>query len=101
MKNKMLLFTFLALTTIPLLTGCGGAGGGVGAPRTGTVSLTWDAPTKNADATTLIDIAGYRTSFGVTPMAYPNSVMIFGTGTTARRGDLRYDRTVYFCRGGI
>ena len=96
MKNKMLLFTFLALTTIPLLTGCGGAGGGVGAARTGIVSLTWESPTINADATTLTDLAGYRVYFGETPLTYSNSVMIFGTSTTASIGNVPYNRTIYF-----
>jgi hypothetical protein len=93
MNNKILLFTFLAFTTAPFLTGCGG---GVATPRTGTVMLTWDAPTKNADATTLIDIAGYRIYFGETSLTYPNSVMIFGTATTASIGNLYYDRTIHF-----
>ena len=96
MKNKILFFTILVFTAIPLFAGCGGAGGGAGAPRKGTISLTWDAPTENADGTTLTDIAGYRVYFGEAPSTYPNSVMIFGTGTTASVRNILYGRTTYF-----
>jgi hypothetical protein len=92
----MLLFSFLALTTIPLLTGCGGGRGGVGAARTGIANLTWDAPTQNADGTTLTQVAGYRVNFGEASLTYPSSVMTFGTSTTASIGNLPYNRTIYF-----
>jgi hypothetical protein len=94
MKNIIMILIFIILVpAASFVTGCGGV---IEGPRTATVNLTWDAPSQNADGTTLIDIAGYRVYFGETPLTYPNSVMIFGTGTSASIGNLHYDRTVYF-----
>jgi hypothetical protein len=92
MKHVIPLLLLLMLST----TFSAGCGGMVREPHTVAVNLTWDAPTKNADGTTLIDIAGYRVFFGETSLKYPNSVMIFGTATTASIGNLRNNGTVYF-----
>lgn len=36
----------------------------------GTATLTWDAPTENADGTTLVDLAGYRIYYGTFSGSY-------------------------------
>ncbi len=52
--------------------------------QAGTVSttLTWTAPTRNEDGTTLIDLEGYKLYWGPTAGDYPNSVTINNAGIT-------------------
>jgi hypothetical protein len=45
-------------------------------PVTGSVRLTWTAPTQNEDGTALTDLAGYKIYWGTTAGNYPNSVTI-------------------------
>ncbi len=39
-----------------------------------TATLSWTAPTQNSDNTPLLDLAGYRVSYGLSLGAYPNFV---------------------------
>jgi hypothetical protein len=49
---------------------------------TGSVTLSWTAPTENEDGSTLVDLSGYRIYWGTTPGNYPNSLTIDDTGLT-------------------
>ena len=46
------------------------------ASGTGSVSLSWTAPTKNTDGTALTNLAGYRVHYGTSPGSYTNSVQL-------------------------
>ncbi len=73
----------MAIGLILMIAGCGGGGSGgsegsgststvsdstgtddTGTNLTGTASLTWDAPSTNADGTILTDLAGYKIYYG-------------------------------------
>jgi putative Ig domain-containing protein len=43
---------------------------------TGSVTLSWTAPTKNTDGSTLNNLAGYRVHYGTAPGSYTESVQI-------------------------
>ena len=45
-------------------------------------TLSWAAPTENADGTALTDLAGYRIYWGTTPGIYTDSVTIENPGVT-------------------
>jgi hypothetical protein len=55
-KSALLLLAFIAFAVTPFLAGCGE----VVDTSLLSVSLTWDAPSKNSVGTTLTDLAGYR-----------------------------------------
>jgi hypothetical protein len=42
----------------------------------GSLSLSWTAPTQNADGSVLTDLAGYRIYYGTVPGNYTNQVRI-------------------------
>jgi hypothetical protein len=46
------------------------------ASGTGSVSLSWTAPTKNTDGTALTDLAGYRVHYGTSSGSYTHSVQL-------------------------
>lgn len=48
----------------------------VAAPTTGTATLTWVAPTVNADGTPLSDLAGYWIRYGTSSTSYSNNVRV-------------------------
>lgn len=54
----------------------------VQAVSSGSVTLSWTAPTQNEDGSTLTDLAGYKVFWGTTPGSYPNSVTINNSGLT-------------------
>jgi len=54
---------------------------------TGSVTLTWDAPTTNADGTPLFDLAGYKIYFGTSSRNYPWSIDV-GNVTTYKLNNL-------------
>ncbi len=74
----------------PGLTGCKGTGSSTSAaaagsggdpnpdpnpaPVTGTASLSWSAPTQNADGSSLSDLNGYHVYFGTKPGVYTTQV---------------------------
>ncbi|HUF74592.1 MAG TPA: putative Ig domain-containing protein [Gammaproteobacteria bacterium] len=49
----------------------------------GSVTLTWNPPTQNADGTPLTDLAGYRIRYGQFPNALTRSVTIDNPGVTS------------------
>ncbi len=49
---------------------------------TGAATLSWVAPTQNADNTTLTDHAGYRVRYGTSVGSYPNVKTITNIGVT-------------------
>lgn len=49
---------------------------------TGSVSLSWDAPTLNEDGSPLTDLAGYALYYGTQSGVYPNSISIDSPGIT-------------------
>jgi hypothetical protein len=49
---------------------------------TGSVTLSWTAPTENEDGSTLDDLSGYRIYWGTTPGNYANSLTIDSPGLT-------------------
>jgi hypothetical protein len=44
--------------------------------------LTWQAPTKNVDGTTLTNLAGYKIYYGTASKNYTQSVSVSGASTT-------------------
>lgn len=71
----------LACISLLLLSGCGGGGGDPGTSPGGSVgsgpgkaTVSWEAPTTNADETDLTDLAGYKIYYGTTsPISKENS----------------------------
>lgn len=51
-------------------------------PKTGTATLTWDAPTANTDGTPVTSLAGYRIYYGTSENALTNSIAVTGSTTT-------------------
>lgn len=47
-----------------------------------TVTLSWQAPTENADGTALVDLRGYQVHFGSTPNSYSDSIKVTNPGLT-------------------
>ncbi len=93
MKHGLLFLAFIAFAATPVLTGCGEVSD-TSQLSTESVTLTWDAPTKNADGTTLTDLAGYRVYYGKTSGLMTNTTP-FGTSTSVGITDLEFDTTYY------
>jgi hypothetical protein len=77
MLNRGILFAFL-LTLIVALAGCSSNNNDA---VSGNATLSWNAPTANADGTPLTDLAGYRIYFGTSSGAY-SAVIDAGNSTT-------------------
>ena len=92
--RKNMSVTIIFLCIIISLFSCGGGGGGSsndGGGSNNSATLTWDAPTTNADGTPLTDLAGYKIYYGTSPGNYitpidagcsPCSSSCPGTGQT-------------------
>jgi hypothetical protein len=52
-------------------------------PTTGSAILTWNAPTKNTDGTTLTDLSGFKVYWGKTQGSYSNSFRISSGGVSS------------------
>jgi hypothetical protein len=52
----------------------------VQAVATGSVTLSWTAPTQNTDGSALTDLAGFKIYWGTVAGTYPNSVSLSGAG---------------------
>ena len=88
-----ILFLILSLAAF---SGCGGGvSGSINPVGTGSVTLSWQAPTTNADGSTLTDLAGYRVYYGETPGNYTDVVTV-GNYTSASIGSLPVGKTLYF-----
>ena len=65
----------VAILILFSLLGCGGGGGGSsGSGSVGSATLTWNAPTTNADGSPLTDLAGYKIYYGTSSGNYSVSV---------------------------
>jgi hypothetical protein len=70
-----------------LLSGCNDPGAGpaptnsaTGGSATGSVTLSWEAPTSNTDGTPLTNLSGYRIYYGFSPTDLSQTVEINGVG---------------------
>jgi hypothetical protein len=91
------------LIIVLLIVSCGGSGGsggsGVGsASNTGTATLTWIAPTQNADNTTLTDLAGYKVYYGYSGTGHYDYVVDVGNVTTFKLSSLPAGYCVFVVR---
>lgn len=97
-KNTVLC-TLIGLFFINLLfTGCGVESGGNISPQEksqNSATLSWEAPTTNADGTPLTDLAGYKIYYGQEPIKY-NETIDVGNVTTYTVSNLSSDTTYYF-----
>ncbi|MEW6417438.1 MAG: fibronectin type III domain-containing protein [Nitrospirota bacterium] len=87
-KKLLLLLIFLQLIAIIIsLYNCGGGGGSSsssnsnGGGSSSSATLTWDAPTTNADGTPLTDLGGYKIYYGTSSGNY-SVVIDVGNVTT-------------------
>ena len=62
----------------------------------GSVMLSWSAPSENTDGTLLTDLDGYRIYYGVAEGNYPNVVNVNGAGNTSVVIDNLVPDTYYF-----
>jgi len=60
------------------------------------VTLSWDAPTKDADGTTLKDLAGYYIYRGIQSRHYGKKIKVVGNITEYTFTKLKKDVTYYF-----
>jgi hypothetical protein len=87
MKNKFIrssydkfAILFILLTIISLIYGCGGSSSKSNessAPsieNSGSVSLSWQAPTKNEDGTPVTDLSGYKVLYGTSSKMYTHQI---------------------------
>jgi hypothetical protein len=88
---------FTILLSILLLTITAGCRSGRGSSnRTGSVVLTWEAPTLRTDGTPFTDLAGYNIYYTTVPENYTDSVSIdVGNVTTYTINNLPLN-TYYF-----
>jgi hypothetical protein len=99
-KKLLRLLFFLQLIAIIIsVHGCGGGGGSGNNINSSTGSsnsatLTWDAPTTNADGTPLIDLACYKIYYGTSSRNYTFSLDV-GKATTFKIDNLS-PGTYYF-----
>jgi hypothetical protein len=57
-------------------------GSGTAVTAAGTATLSWVAPTENADGTPLTDLAGYTLYYGTNPSDLTQSVTVSGAAST-------------------
>ena len=73
---------FWVLIVVLMASCSGGGGGGVMPPTaTGSATLTWKAPTQNADNSQLVDLQGYKVYYSDVPGHY-DYVVDVGNVTT-------------------
>jgi hypothetical protein len=96
-KEVSMLIIIVSLFVSLSLYNCGGGGSSDNnppAPQVNTATLTWDAPTTNADGTPLTDLAGYKIYYGTTSGNY-TEVMDVGNVITYKVEGLQ-PGTYYF-----
>ena len=66
----------LVLAVVLPLIACSGGDGGLDAPATNALGLTWTAPSEREDSSglSLSEIAGYRIYYGVEPQNYQSQI---------------------------
>jgi hypothetical protein len=76
-----------ALVLAALVSGCNDPGSGTASTSapgvggsSGSVTLSWEAPTSNTDGTPLTDLAGYRIYYGSSPSELSQTVEITSVG---------------------
>jgi Fibronectin type III domain len=76
-----------ALVLGALLAGCNDPGAGTASPNSapaasnsGSVTLSWEAPTSNTNGSALTDLSGYRIYYGVSPTDLSQTVEITSVG---------------------
>ena len=86
-KEVSMLIIIMSLFVSLSLYSCGGGGGGGSSTSSNSpgnsATLTWDAPTTNADGTPLTDLAGYKIYYGTTSGNY-TEVIDVGNVTTSK-----------------
>jgi len=80
-KNIYSIYLFIISVFIIILAGCGGGGtsnaiGGYSVLSTGSLVLSWEAPTLNIDGSSLTDLSGYKVYYGQVSGNYTESVDI-------------------------
>jgi hypothetical protein len=68
----------------------------VNAVSTGSATLSWTAPTRNTDGSTLTNLAGYRILYGTSPNALTQTVQVANAGTTTYVIENLSPATYYF-----
>lgn len=66
----------LALPFIAVMAACSGPPGAHKAAGAGTLTVSWNAPTKNTDGTPLTDVSGYTIHYGTQPGAYTTTTSV-------------------------
>lgn len=96
-KEVSMLIIIMSLFVSLSLYNCGGGGSGSSTSSNSpgnSATLTWDAPTNNADGTPLTDLAGYKIYYR-TPSGYYTEVIDVGNVTTYKIENLN-PGTYYF-----
>ena len=75
------------LFALPLIASCSGQTGSNPAPAgaastRGTLTVSWNAPTRNADGTPATDLTGYMILYGLGPKAYNSRMSIDNPSAT-------------------
>jgi len=73
----------------------------VSAVATGSVTLTWSAPTQNTDGSPLLDLSGYKIYWGTASGSYENSVTLNNPGLTTYVVENLTGGTYYFAATAI
>ncbi len=101
--NGLLLITLIILIA-SLSIGCGGVDvsntggstGGGGGTNTGSVTLSWQAPTTYEDGTLITDLEGFCIYYGEVSRTYDHQVIVTGNTLTHSISGLQLDTTIYF-----
>lgn len=48
----------------------------------GTVTLSWEAPTENSDGSALVDLKGYKVHYGAASKRYSDTIKVSNAGLT-------------------
>ena len=90
-KNIYSIYCAIISVFFLVLAGCGGTGGsldvGNAGLSSGSITLSWDAPTLNIDGSPIHDLGGYKIYYGQGPANYTVTVDI-GNSTSAVLSDL-------------
>jgi hypothetical protein len=77
-------------------SGSGSGSGGGTTSTTGSVTVSWTAPTENTNGTTLTNLSGYTISYGTSASALTTNVKVATTGVTSYVIDNLTAGTYYF-----
>ena len=96
MRKTCLYVSWLLIAVFVVSCGGGGGdGGGNTAHSTGTATLTWTAPTTNADGSPLTDLAGFKIHYGTSSGSYTQTIDA-GNVTTYQVSSIPRGATYYF-----